>query len=103
DLHEAADCALLPYRWITGSAASATAFTLGRAVVATDLPFFRSELAAEPAAGVLVRPDDPDALAAGIRAFFAADVAARHTAARRLADRLAWPEVVKPVVERLRA
>ena len=103
DLYGAADCVLLPYRWITGSGALLTAFTLGRAVVASDLPFFRSELAEEPSAGVLVPRGDPVALANGVRAFFASDVGARHAAARRLADRLAWADVVKPVVERLRA
>jgi glycosyltransferase involved in cell wall biosynthesis len=102
DLYAAADCVLLPYRWITGSGALITSLTLGRAVVASDLPFFRNELADEPAAGVLVPPGDPAALAAGVKEFFASGVPARHAAARRLADRLAWPEVVKPVVARLR-
>jgi glycosyltransferase involved in cell wall biosynthesis len=102
DLYAASDCVLLPYRWITGSGALLTAFTLGRGVVASDLPFFRSELIDEPAAGVLVKPGDPVALAAGVREFFASDVSARHAAARRLADRVPWSEVVKPVVERLR-
>ncbi|HJZ55193.1 MAG TPA: hypothetical protein VKE74_09555, partial [Gemmataceae bacterium] len=54
-------------------------------------------------AGVIVSGDDSAALAAGVRAFFATDIHARHAAARRLADRLAWPEVVKPVAERLLA
>lgn len=103
DLYAAADCVLLPYRWITGSGALLTALTLGRAVVATDLPFFRAELTDEPPAGVLVPPADPRGLADGVRRFFASDVPARHAAARRLADRLAWSEVVKPVAERLRA
>jgi glycosyltransferase involved in cell wall biosynthesis len=102
DLYGAADCALLPYRWITGSSALLTALTLGRGVVASDLPFFRGELAAEPGAGVLVPPGDPAALAAGVRRFFASDVPARHAAARRLADRVPWSEVIKPVVARLR-
>jgi glycosyltransferase involved in cell wall biosynthesis len=103
DLHEAADCVLLAYRRITGSAALTTAQTLGRAVVATDLPYFRAELTTEPAAGVLVKPGDLHALTAGIRTFFDADVAARHAASRRIADRRAWSEVVRPVAERLRA
>jgi beta-1,4-mannosyltransferase len=103
DLYAAADCVLLPYRWITGSGALLTALTLRRAVVASDLPFFRSELTDEPTAGVLVPRGDVAALANGVRAFFASDVGARHAAARRLADRLAWADVVKPVAERLRA
>jgi glycosyltransferase involved in cell wall biosynthesis len=102
DLYGAADCVLLPYRWITGSGALLTALTLGRGVVCSDLPFFRNELADEPSAGVLVQPGDAAALASGVKEFFASDVPARHAAARRLADRLAWPEVVKPVVARLR-
>ena len=103
DLHAAADAVVLPYRWITGSAALATSLTLGRGVVASDLPYFRAELAREPQAGVLVRPSDPAALAAGVREFFAHETAGRHAAARRLADGRAWPAVVRPVAERLLA
>ena len=101
DLHAAADCVLLPYRWVTGSGALLTSLTLGRAVVATDLPYFREALAADPLAGVLCRANEPAALAAAIRAFFATNVTARHTAARAAADRVPWVEVVKPVAERL--
>lgn len=101
DLLHAADCVVLPYRYITGSSALLSAFSLGRGVVASDLPFFRETLACEPEAGVLVSPDDVAALVSGVRRFFSGDVAARHAAARRLADRYSWSEVVRPVVERL--
>lgn len=102
DLLHAADCVVLPYRYISGSSALLSAFSLGRAVVATDLPFFRETLAAEPEAGVLVSPGDVAALVSGVRRFFAADVLGRHAAARRLADNYTWSEVVRPVAERLK-
>jgi glycosyltransferase involved in cell wall biosynthesis len=103
DLYGAADCVLLPYRRITGSAALLTALTLGRGVVASDLTYFREVLADEPAAGVFCQPDDVAGLAGAVETFFLGDVTARHAAARRLADRYAWPEVIKPVAERMNA
>lgn len=103
DLHGAADCVLLPYRWVTGSAALLTSLTLNRAVVATDLPFFRETMSADPDAAVFCERNNPAALADAIRAFFASDVAKRHAAARVAADRFAWSTVVKPVAERMLA
>lgn len=103
DAHAAADCVLLPYHMITGSSAVLAACTFGRGVVASDLPYFRELLADEPDAGVLVRPDESAALATGIERFFAADVPARHAAARRIADRYPWSECIRPFADRLRA
>jgi glycosyltransferase involved in cell wall biosynthesis len=96
DLTHAADCVLLPYRRITGSAALLTSLTLERGVVASDLPFFRETLAGEPGAGVLCPVGDADALAQGAREFFSVPVERRHAAARRLADRFSWDEVILP-------
>ncbi|MBN9523941.1 glycosyltransferase family 4 protein [bacterium] len=101
DLHSAADCVLLPYRWITGSGALLTTLTLGRAVVASDLPYFRETLAADPEAVEFFPAGDVNGLVDAIRRFFAADVPARHAAARRAADRFPWAEVIKPVAARL--
>jgi glycosyltransferase involved in cell wall biosynthesis len=95
----ASDCVLLPYRRITGSGVLMAAFSLGRGVVASDFAFFRSALAQEPDAGVLFRPADPADLAAAVQRFFAAPLAVRHAAARRVADQQAWSEVVRPVGE----
>ena len=97
----AADVVLLPYRRITGSAALLTALSRSRGVVASDLPYFREVLGPEPDAGVLVAPDDPSALAAGIERFFDRAPRARGAAARRIAAALEWPELVTPVVEAL--
>ncbi len=102
DVYNAADCVLLPYHMITGSGALHAAFTFGRGVVASDLPYFRELLTDGPDAGVLVPPNDAVALVAGIEEFFAGDVPGRHAAARRIADRYPWSEVIRPFVERLR-
>ena len=102
DVQTAADCILLPYHKITGSSALLASFTFGRGVVVSDLPYFRELLADDPFAGVLVRPNDPAALAAGIETFFATDVPGRHAAARRIADRYPWSEVIRPFADRLR-
>ena len=48
DIVAAADAVLLPYRKITGSAVLLAAWTLGRGVVASDLPYFREMADGEP-------------------------------------------------------
>lgn len=102
DLTHAADCIVLPYRRVTGSSALLSAATLGRGVVAADLPFFREVLAPEPQAGVLFTPGEGEALRGAITEFFEGPVAERHAAARRLADLYDWNLVVAPIAEWLK-
>src|SRR5262245_9381199 len=103
DLMDAADCVLLPYRRITGSAVLLAAATVGRAVVASDLPFFRETLAAEPLAGVLCDAADPAKLAAAVGQFFSGDVDERHRAAKRLSAEHSWESIVPPIADCIRA
>jgi glycosyltransferase involved in cell wall biosynthesis len=103
DLFAAADCFLLPYDRITGSGSLLTAATLGRGFVASDLPYFRRGLECEPEAGLLFPVGSADGLADAVRKFCAGPTESRHRAARRIADRVAWAEVVRPVVEWYRA
>jgi glycosyltransferase involved in cell wall biosynthesis len=97
DLLGAADCVLLPYLEIFASSALSLTAAAGRAVVASDLPYFREVLALEPEAGVLARPGDATALAAAVREFFGTPPAVRHDAARRLAGRLSWEKLISPI------
>lgn len=99
DLFAAADCFLLPYSKITGSGSLLTAATLGRGFVASDLPYFRRAVEREPQAGELFPPGDAAGLAAAVGRFFAPPTDERHRAARRLADRAAWADAVRPVVD----
>jgi glycosyltransferase involved in cell wall biosynthesis len=99
DLIHAADCVLLPYRQITGSAALLTALTLGRGVVVSDLPFFREILALDPAAGVFFSSRSEWDTARAIREFFSIPLECRHNAARRIADQFAWASVIRPVAD----
>jgi glycosyltransferase involved in cell wall biosynthesis len=103
DLLGAADVVLLPYRTITGSGALMHALGAGRAVVTSDLPYFREILGMEPDAGVLVPPNDPRALAQGIRELLARDPRARVAAARALAGRFSWDAAAAPVARWIRA
>lgn len=95
DFLHACDCVLLPYRRITGSGVLLTACSAGRGVIASDLPWFRVTLAEEPDAGVLCRPESAADLAAAVERYFALPAGTRNAAARRLADRHAWEEVVR--------
>lgn len=103
ELVRASDAVLLPYRGITSSGSLLAAFTLERAVLASDLPYFREIVTPEPQAAVLFAAGDPPSLARGIAEFFTLSPQVRGAAARRLADRYRWSEVVKPVGEWLRA
>ncbi|HET8654111.1 MAG TPA: glycosyltransferase family 4 protein [Longimicrobiaceae bacterium] len=101
-LMSAADCVLLPYRAITGSAALLAALTHGCGVVTSDLPYFREILEMEPDAGVMHEPGSADALARAISEFFSRSPSARGEAARRLSERFSWSHVIVPVAERIR-
>lgn len=100
DLFGVADAVLLPYRSVTGSGVLLHALTVGRGVVASDLPFFREVLTEGSGAGELVGPDE--SLSAGVRRYFAVDRATRDRAARALAEKFAWPVVVEPLAAWLR-
>jgi glycosyltransferase involved in cell wall biosynthesis len=102
DYCSACDALLLPYRKITGSGALLAALTLGRGVIASDLPYFREILQDSSEAGMLVPANDPDALADGLQRYLDIDSTRRAAAARRLAEKYAWSEVVQPVLQELR-
>jgi glycosyltransferase involved in cell wall biosynthesis len=102
DFVRASDVVLLPYRSVTGSGAALAALTLGRGVVASSMPFFANLLRGHPEAGRVIDSGDPRALAQAIRAFLEVPADERERAARRLAARFAWADVVAPVAESLR-
>jgi beta-1,4-mannosyltransferase len=99
DLFAACDCYLLPYQQITGSGAALTTATLGRGFVASNLPYFLQLQSSEPEAVVLHQELSGAAVAAAVREFFTIAPEIRHRAARRIAERVPWPQVVLPVVE----
>jgi len=103
DLMCASDAVLLPYRDVTGSAVLLTAIGFGRAIIASDLPYFREVFAAEPEAAALVAGTDPAAWAAAIDGVLSRPLATRQRAALRLADRYSWDHVVAPLVAALEA
>ena len=103
DLLHAADCIVLPYLEIVGSAALSACLTVGRGVVVSDLPYFRESLAPEPDAGVFFRPGDAGDLARAVGTFFSIDHASREAAMRRLARDRRWDQVVTPIGEWLQA
>lgn len=99
DLVHAADVILLPYERITSSAALLLAFTFARGVVTSDLPLFREIIQQNPKAGTMFPSGDVDSFAQAIHEFFEKHFEDRGPAARELADRFAWRNVVRPVVE----
>lgn len=95
------DVLLLPYRKVTGSGALLASLTLGRGVVATDLPFFKEVLGANPTAGRLVSLD-AFSLNEGIADYIKLPAPEREEAALTLADKYDWEDVIRPVVSVLR-
>ena len=65
DLYRAADVVVYPYRQITTSGALATGVSLGKPVIASDLPVFR-ELLTHGIDALLIQPGDIPALSAAI-------------------------------------
>lgn len=99
DYTGACDAMLLPYRKVTGSGAFLASWTLGRGVVASDLPYFREMLEAHPKAGRLFRAGDAPSLAREIAAFLEVPAGERNAEARAAADCYPWDRCVRPVVE----
>lgn len=95
------DIILLPYRQVTGSGALLAALTLGRGVVASDLPFFRDMLAGHPDAGRLFMTGSHQSLAAVTSDYLNVPPHVRELAARSLADRYAWSQTIQPVLNEI--
>ena len=97
DLLRAADVVLLPYRSVTSSGALLHALSVATGIVTSDLPYFREVLGAEPDAGGLFPPDDPQALARAVVDCLAVPKEGRVRAIERLRGRLSWSACVKPL------
>ncbi len=66
---KACDIVVLPYRTATGSGVLQLALGMGSPVIASDLPAFSGSMQGGRE-GLLVKPDDPDALAAAMKRVF---------------------------------
>jgi glycosyltransferase involved in cell wall biosynthesis len=102
DYIAASDLVLLPYRKVTGSGIALAALTLGRGVIASDLPFFVDLLRGRPDAGRVFRSGDEKDLTQAIAAFLQVPFTVRERAARELAARYDWAGLVTPVAAILR-
>jgi glycosyltransferase involved in cell wall biosynthesis len=102
DYTAASDLVLLPYRKVTGSGSALAALTLGRGLIASDLPFFVDLLRGHPDAGRVFRCGDAKDLTEAIAAFLRVPSAVRERAARELAARYDWARLVPPVAAILR-
>ena len=97
DITSAADLVWLPYHRVTGSGVILASLTLGTAVVASDLPFFRNVLEHDGPAGHLVPVGDPGALADATMSILQTPREARRAAALAIATRFDWKRTVRPV------
>jgi glycosyltransferase involved in cell wall biosynthesis len=82
----AADAVLMPSRWEAFGQVAAEARAAGRPLLASAVDGIPEQL--PPEAGILVPPDDPDALAAAIGALAHRDLAAMGAAGRRSVEGL---------------
>lgn len=99
DVIGASEAVLLPYRKITGSGSLLAAWTLGRGVIASDLPLFREMLSREPQAGQTFQPDDSRSLAGAIEEYLAIPGRVRSAAAIRAANFYSWDRTVEPLIK----
>ncbi len=102
DLVTASTAVLLPYRKITSSGALLSALSLGRGVIASDLPYFREVCAPEPEVATWFPTGDCAGLAGAIRRHLSIPEERRFAAARRLSDFYAWDRCIQPVLDVLR-
>ncbi len=97
DLTSAADLVWLPYHRVTGSSVILASLTLGTAVVASDLPFFRDVLEHDGPAGHLVAPGDARALSDASLTLLQTPRSVRRAGALAIAARFDWRQTVVPV------
>ena len=90
------DLVLLAYRKITGSGALLAAWTAGRTVVTSDLPYFNEMVT--PGSGWTFSGEDPEAIASTIRVALQTPAAERERAAWNRAAEFEWSECVQPVL-----
>lgn len=102
DILNASDAVLLPYRKITGSGAFMSAMTLGRGVIASDLPYFQEMLAGDADAGCLFKAGNEIALANAIKEYLTIPADRRQAAAKKIAQKYSWNQVVKPVASAIK-
>ncbi|WP_457571559.1 glycosyltransferase [Desulfovulcanus sp.] len=101
DFVGASEAVLLPYRKITGSGAFLAALTLSRGVICSDLPYFREILGNHFYAGTLFETENITALGNAIKFFLNLNENDRIIGSKKIAERFAWPDVVRPVAEHL--
>lgn len=102
DFTNASQAVLLPYRRATTSAVLLTAWSLGRGVVASDLPCFADELETAPEAGRVARVDDAGGFASAISEYLAVPEAVRQVAALEAAAARTWAESARQLVAQMR-
>jgi glycosyltransferase involved in cell wall biosynthesis len=102
DIVAASDAVLLPYKKVTGSGVLYAAWTLGRGVIASDLPFFREALENYPDAGELFAVGDAEALARAIESYLERPAASRARAVQAANAEQEWSLTVQPLVAMFR-
>lgn len=102
DLISASDAVLLPYARITTSAVLLAAWTFGRGVVATPLPYFDEFVRPRPAAGCVSEAWSAAAFAAAIQRYLSMDASVRTSAARQAAAEFTWERAATLVTDAIR-
>lgn len=97
DAVAASEAVVLPYRNITSSGVLLTAWSLGRGVIASDLPYFKEIAGVERDAARLFPAGRADALRDAIEGYLQVPATARSEAACRLAEQYAWENCVRPL------
>ena len=93
----AADAVVLPYRMATQSGVAQIAFRFGRPVIATSVGGLPESID-DGRTGLLVPPQNPNALAAAIDRYFDESLESRFSAEiRRDAGRFSWDRVIEAI------
>ena len=101
DLVHASSLVALPYHEVTGSGSLLAAWSLGRSVVGSSLPFFEETARRTPKAMWFHDPGDVPGLAGAIMEALSVDPAVREQRAVDAAAYYDWDRCVQPLVEEL--
>lgn len=99
DIISVSEAVLLPYLKISGSGVLLASWTLGRGVIASDLPYFQEILFQKANAGKLFKTGDPDSLAKLIIEYIQVPFQIRSQAALEMSQRYSWKQCIKPVAK----
>lgn len=101
DIISVSEAVILPYQKITSSGVLLAAWSMGRAVIASNLPFFKEMIPKGSNFGFLFKKGDKNDLALKVTNILKISNHIRSRAAKEQSAKYEWANCIKPVVEKI--